>query len=348
VISGPDGPLSNVGIKLHAINDGVPDTTTDVAAALSAADGAFTMLGVPPGEYLLAATKRPRPPLPPGLADNPMLQMTIGSAALAPSTQIEPLYAHARVTVGDADVSAVSMRMTEGARLIGRVAFEGNAAPPADAALTAFQVSAVPLAGSPMTGGAGGVPPGARGAGPGAIRPGQVDQTGQFRTQGHPAGRYLFTANATRDAGPAWTLKSIMAGGRDVASEAIELGDADVTDVIVTFTDRVSTLGGAVRGNDGTPATEGFVILFPADHRTWIQTGMAQRRASVAGIGPTGNYTMPRLLPGTYLAVAAADAVAADRDDPTFIEAAARLATSVTITEGQPQSLDLTVVRVVR
>jgi hypothetical protein len=342
IVMGPEGPMSNVGIKLQALgSDGIPDAGADVAAALSAADGGFTMLGIPPGEYALTATKRPRPPIPAELASNPMLQMTLGSG-FGPSSQTETLYANARVTVGDSDIAGVTVRMTEGARLIGRVTFEGNAAPPPPAVVATSVVNAISVDGSQVA-----PPTAARGGGPGS-RPGQVNQNGEFRTQGYPAGRYLATVTPTRDTATPWTLKSIMAGGRDMASEAVHLNDADITDVIVTFTDRVSTLSGSVRTQTGTPATDGFVILFPADYRPWMQSGMAQRRTGVATIGATGAYTIPRLLPGAYLAIAAADAVAADRDDPTFIEAAARLATPVTIAEGQPQSLDLTVVRVVR
>ena len=346
MVTGPDGPMPNVGIRLAPAGGDGADTNQDVATTISAPDGTFTFLGVPPGQYFARAQKMPRPPIPAEMAGNPLLQMAFGPGGPPASAQTSPLFGRTTATVGDTDVSGLALRMSEGARISGRVVFEGTAPAPAPEAIATIQVTATPVDGGTNPT----VQPGARGA-PNAPRPGLVDQNGQFRTQGYPAGRYFVApafAGGGRGGGPPWTLKSAMAGGRDISTEALEIEDADVTDVVITFTDRVGSVAGAVREPTGTPAKDGFVFLFPADYRNWIRNGMSVRRTAVGTISPTGAYQLPRLLGGEYLVVAPLEAEMTDRENPAFIDAAARVATRVTVADGQTQPLDLTVVRVVR
>ena len=68
-----------------------------------------------------------------------------------------------------------------------------------------------------------------------SIPPGRVDASGTINTYGVPAGQYFVRIGG---APPPWTVRSVMSEGRDVSDVPLDIGAADVTNVIVTFTDR--------------------------------------------------------------------------------------------------------------
>ena len=342
-VVGPNGPMPNVGVRLFpaAGSDLLAETEFAVATAMTGADGTFTFLAVPPGQFVARVQKSAPPPIPAELGSNPMMQMMFGGAPPAlgrGGVQAPTLYATANVSVGSTDTVDVTLRLREGAKLSGRVEFEGTTPPPAPEQLQAMTVTLNTVDGR---GGGGGGFPGAPAA------PGRVGQDGQFTTQGYAPGRY-FVAPGGRGAGPGWTLKSVMANGRDVSVEPLELTDADVTGVQVTFTDKVGQVSGTIRTATGTAPDEVTILLFPADHRSWARNGMSARRLASATLTNATAFTLPRLLAGEYLIAAVATLDPNDRDDPAFFEALARVATRLTLGEGEQRSLDLSIVRVTR
>ena len=63
-VTGPDGPVRNMGVQLlpQGIDDfSSSDSGMEIASSATDASGNFTMFGVPPGTYLLRATRIPRP-----------------------------------------------------------------------------------------------------------------------------------------------------------------------------------------------------------------------------------------------------------------------------------------------
>ena len=44
----------------------------DASNTMTLADGSFTMLGVPPGQYTLEVVREPRPDRPPGMPSSPI------------------------------------------------------------------------------------------------------------------------------------------------------------------------------------------------------------------------------------------------------------------------------------
>jgi hypothetical protein len=351
-VTGPEGPVANVGVRLVRVGDETnAESLTDSTTAATAADGTFTFLGVPPGQYTARVQKMPRPQIPAEMAGNPLLQMAFGPGGPPAGAPTPPLYGQAAIAVGSTDVTGLALRLAEGARLSGRVEFEGASPAPSAQAIAAIVVNVTALDGSapggPLAARFGGGGPGQ----PGGGRSGQADDQGRFRTQGYPIGRYFVSSTPIpggRGGGPTWTLKSVMAGGRDVSVEPLDLGTTDITDVVVTYTDRVGQITGTVRDSAGAPAKEGNVLLFPADYRTWIQNGMSIRRTAIGTITQTGTFTVPRLLAGDFMILAVTETDPSDRGDPAFIENVARSATRVSIVEGQSRTIDLTVVKVTR
>ena len=80
-------------------------------------------------------------------------------------------------------------------------------------------------------------------------------------------------------------LKSIAINGRDLADVPIDLKPGErVTDVVVTFTDRVTEISGTLLDAAGRPAPGYYVVLFSTDE-IGVDAGVASR----AGAGARGH-----------------------------------------------------------
>ena len=90
------------------------------------ADGSFTFLGVPPGQYVARATVPARTSIPAEMAGNAVMQMALGRMGGGPVAT----YAQAPVSVAGEDVTGLALRLVEGARVSGKLAFDGSAPPP--------------------------------------------------------------------------------------------------------------------------------------------------------------------------------------------------------------------------
>jgi hypothetical protein len=87
--------------------------------------------------------------------------------------------------------------------------------------------------------------------------------------------------------------------------------------------------------------------MFPADYRARVAIADARRFRNSA-VSKTGAYTFAGLAPGDYLVAAlAGDELPENRDTP-FFDALSRVATHVTIGEGEKKVQDLQFVKVAR
>ena len=152
--------------------------------------------------------------------------------------------------------------------------------------------------------------------------------------KGYAAGRYLVRPSAS----PAgWMFKSAMLNGVDVSETPFDLS-RDVTDVVLTFTDRWTGLGGVVQGQGSEGA---IVIAFPTDAQSWANYGSNPRRLKSARADAQGRFGISALPPGDYYAVAIPEEQSADWRDGKTLEALSRIATRVTIGEGEHRTIDL-------
>jgi hypothetical protein len=330
-VTGPDGPAGSVGVRLLSteVDELGGGAGFETATAATAPDGTFTFLGVPSGQYVARVVKQPRPPMPAGMGDNPIMQLAFGVAGGAASASAVTLYAQASIGVSTTDVSGVSLALAEGVKVSGRVEFDGAAPPPTPQQLQTMTVTLTPAGGN-------------IGASP---APGRVGQDAQFKTPGYPAGRY-YVAPGGR--GAPWALRSAVAGGRDVLNEPLELRDADVTDVVITYTDKVTQINGAVHAPAGATASATTVILFPADYRNWIAKGMNPRLTRTALVPKAGTFTLGNLQPGEYLLAALDDADVPENQDAAFYDALARVGSRVALREGEKPTQNLEIVKVRR
>ena len=329
-VTTPTGSAS--GIAVHLLAAGAEDATgpmgadIDVATATTGSDGAFTFLGVPPGRYVARAARQPRPPLPAELAESPIAQLAFGPASSGPSVA---LYAKTSVGVNATDVTGVALALAEGAKLSGRVQFDGTATPPTPQQIQGITVTLTAIDGNGDT----------------TPTPARVGQGGQFKTLGYPPGRFYLTPSPRVGA---WTLKSVMAGGRDILNGPLELADADVGDVVVTYTDAVTQISGTVHlPATGTPPYV-TVLLFPADYRAWAAGGMSPRLARSASASKTGTFTIGAVPAGEFLVAALDDADVPENEDVAFYDALAPVATRVVLHDGDKPSVNLEIVKVKR
>jgi hypothetical protein len=302
-----------------------PDNGFEAAATVTGADGTFTLLGVTPGAYVLKALRLPRPRLPPALAANPAIVATYAADG-PPLPGADLVGAQVPITMSATDLVDVSMELRRGATASGRLVFDG-AAPPSEADVRRIGVLLVSEDGGL---------PGAN------LQLVSVDATGRFEIQAPAPGRYTLTGVRVP---AAWRPAGVAVRGAALAS-AIDLSGDDVTDVTLTYTDRVAGLAGGVQSPDRTTDANPEVVVFPADRRLWAEDPLNPRRPRLEQSFSDGRYRIGDLLPGDYLVAAIETADVPEFIDAAFLEAVARFATPVTLSAGQTVDRSLTVGRV--
>jgi len=166
---------------------------------------------------------------------------------------------------------------------------------------------------------------------------GHADKTGGFSTYSVPAGKYFVRPSGSL---PGWTFRSATYNGRDLSESPLDLEGADVTGVVLTFTDRPADLSGTVRSADGRADADATVLLFPSSPQAWANAGPLRRFRAVRAT-KTGAFTTSGLPPGSYYAVAVAADAVGEWTDPRTLEALAKVATEVRLDEGDKKTQDL-------
>ena len=172
------------------------------------------------------------------------------------------LWAEVPLSVGRLDVTDLTIPLRTGLRVSGRVEFDGTKEKPAGTVLTRMTIMLEPIERRGPTG-----PPG-----------GQVDAGLQFKTYGVPAGKYFVHPMGPATSG--WTFKAAMYQGRDVADVPLDLDSADVSGVVITFTDRPTELSGTVESSSGVRSVRDRDRLPLRQHR------LDERRSRLAADAP--------------------------------------------------------------
>jgi protocatechuate 3,4-dioxygenase beta subunit len=320
-VAPPAGQRIRTALRLVPSNlDAVTsDRGLETAVTIADEDGNFRFVGIPPGDYVIKTI----------IATGAWDPMPGSVASLIAATQIAPnvwrardrptdealLWADLPITVGDSDVTGLDVRLHVGARLQGRLIFEGAAELP-----TKRQLTNVPVHLEPVDR--------AREGALAAVRP---DDSGAFITASYPPGRYRVFVGVPN---AKWRVKSVVADGVDVHRSLLNLGSHDVTDVVVTFTDVEYRASGSVQGDRFEDVPHATVIAFPADFETWISLGMNPHAARSTNCNSLGTYSFRNMRPGDNLLVAFSAADRVDIEDPNFIREAARRAIRYPVVPG--------------
>jgi hypothetical protein len=138
-------------------------------------------------------------------------------------------------------------------------------------------------------------------------------------------------------------VKSIAADGDYTTRPFDTNSGSDITDVVITITDKPATLSGVVRDTKGTAIREGAVILFPAERELWTGFGVNPPRIRVGSHFGTRGYQLTLLPAGEYYAIAVEPSHRNAWHDPRFFAAAVPLATRVMLAWGTQTVQDLTI-----
>ena len=331
-ITGPSNRLSGMAVHLFPAAPGDSTIIGALEASQTVTDpsGGFGFVGVPAGSYVLRVAYVP--PSDQGISQSLIDQLVAAGGAVPPEMLArlpsplpsEPtLWASAEIQVGDTDVTGVALVLREGARVSGRIVFDGAKDKPTADRLPSAGVGFDLLDGSSASAYA---QPRAR-----------FLPDGTFATPGVVPGRYVMRLQG---AWPGWTLKSIMASGRDVSDNPLDIGSTDLAGVVITMTDRASELSGVVRGDAGAPDRRARVLVFPAEPARWTQAH-GGRRVANTGVSRQGTFLVAGLPAGDYFVVAVSDQIGLNWQDPGMLDALSRSASHVTIRDGERRTVDL-------
>jgi hypothetical protein len=334
---GPSGMVGGVGLRLIGADFNTKTSSPSPYSTVAATDesGAFTFIGVTAGQYTLDAVKVPASATRVGTTiavsnGNGGSAMSIMAAPNANSS--EPVFwASQPVTVGGADVPDVLVTMTEAARISGRFVFPAGAPP-----LTPDQLRAITVSLRVQPGTVAGR------LSPNSVLGTTTDDTGNFRTSELVPGPYLITASRL----PAgWFLASAVTGGKDAADVPIEIGPGGINDLVMTFTNKSTTLTGAVTGDEAAPSPPGqtmsppTVVVFSTNQSFWPKVALSPRTLRSVSVSATLTYRTAGLPPGEYYV--AASSSASDFTDPKVLLFLSKSAVRVTLAEGESRAQDV-------
>jgi len=313
VVVDPSGqPLrGNGNIMARLVTDTVGFGGGPTSNSMIKPDGSFQMK-LPPGEYQIEAR---------------------GSQT---QRNDQPMVGTARVSVAG-DTSGLAIIIGGGARISGKVVFEGASDPqPFPANGGQMRVTF----GSPD---------------------GSLCQAGRSQLQPD----WTFTVESVTGtcranfAGsiPKWTLKAIMYDGKDLLDRTLQFDNGQqLRDVQIVFTDKRTELTLQVADEEGNATREYVGIVFTTDKTRWDQnTGRCIRPfvpqppppngapspVSLTGSLPPRTDTVVSVPAGEYYAVAIDDIDAESMRDPDVLEQLSRVATRVALIDGSPAQLSL-------
>ena len=300
VIKGPYGPIEHATVRL------IPPNAADT--------NSFDPLGVASvisdddGTFAFLDVAPGQYVLKSAIANE--IDVNEGTPAVALSA-VQPL------TVAEMDVTGLTLMMQPGVRISGRVEFVGEASP-------------APQYQGPLIG--------FRPAGSQSFRTlrGSVQPNGSFSTLGGPAGRYTVTAVPF----PGWSLLSVSRGGRVLPDDMIDLGTADVTDLVVTFSRKTTRVSGTIVTESGAVDPDADVVIFPSDSNSW-RDGTATRRVRQAHATALGRFDITDVPIGEYYVAAVINRWTVDSTDPAVLDRLVAGATKVSLAEGDQRTVAL-------
>ena len=183
------------------------------------------------------------------------------------------------IVVGSAGIANIVVPIRTAPVIRGRVVFQGGSpAPRGDALATRpiFAVRADALASSQPSG--------------------RIEADGAFSTAGLPIGDYVLFSPQIGN----WTVRSVVIADEDCTGKAIHIVDSDVSNVVVTYTDRPASVGGIVRRPDSAPGVRTYVYFFPEQRNEWANVGPFPLKIRRVEVSPENTFLIEDVIPGEY------------------------------------------------
>ena len=130
-----------------------------------------------------------------------------------------------------------------------------------------------------------------------------------------------------------------MHDGVDVSQVPLDLSSGDVTDLVITFTDKKTDLSGVLHDDKGSPDPTGIVVAFPADVPINVDDPVNPRRVRNTRVSASGKYSFANLPPGDYY-VAGLPADENRWSDPQILQSLRTQSARVHVAYGQPATAD--------
>jgi protocatechuate 3,4-dioxygenase beta subunit len=236
---------------------------------------------------------------------------------------VEGEFAAYPVTVGRDDVSGLTVRMSIGTSIMGRVRYDSvSGAAPAPGGIS---VSAIPVDFDLA-------PPGVAAGGP--------DADGAFTLSGITGIRRVQVTRLP----PGWTLKSITSDGIDVTDQPLEFGRSDqaIRSFEVVLSDRTNAVSGTVTDDRARRVPGARVVVFSPDRGRWYPASRFVRSVESDG---NGAFSIAGLPIGSYFVGVAPRTPAGDDGwrDPQLLDSIWAGARSISVGEADTQTVNLRV-----
>lgn len=301
-------------------------------------DGTFSISGVRPGVYTLTVRATPRtandaPPDPRAEAAALVGGLFGGGGPGASHWAAED------VSVQGVDINGINLVLRPGMTVSGKVVYDATTkTPPADLTKTMISLMTAPTSmdqnaviGLLIGGGS---------------TAAKVAADGTFTISGVAPGRYrlntpfgMIPIPTLSGLSGGWTLKSVMAGGRDIADSPIDMKPGtDVSNVVVTFTDHPAELSGTVVDGAGRVTPNFPIVVFSTDRSYWT---VMSRRVQTARPSSDGQFKVTGLPAGEYYVCAVTAVDRTEQYDPAFLEQLVQVATKITMADGEKKVLPL-------
>jgi hypothetical protein len=262
----------------------------------------------------------------------------------------------ARLVVGGESMSGVTITTGPGGTASGRFVFKGTSTPPTS--MAGFNVNFTGASGETS---------------------GTEDCRAYNRSTVNPDGTFsvenMWGSCQFRSGGTAkgWIFEAVMHNGNDITRRVVEFGTAQsISGVEIVYTDRIGEIAMTVADDRGTATDEYVAIVFPVDKEKWgdnrfvrtqtmspnvnpsqnVAPGSTATRVTATSFDPStgmvtndmfngGATTIRNLLAGDYFAVAVDDAAYEDLRDPEYLERLSQMATRVSLSPGETQTVQL-------
>lgn len=230
------------------------------------------------------------------------------------------LWAATDVVVDGQTVGGLSLALAEGLTIAGTLAFEADGVDPPDT-FTRARINFLPASGGAMM-----------------MNPmGTTVTSSGFSARGLVPGPYRVLANFNTPE-VNWTLKSAMIKGRDALDLPFELAPGDnITDAVLTFTNKAQTLTGTLSDAAQRPAPDYTIVVFPEDRTLWPSA----RRVRTVRPGTDGKFTITGLPSGSYRIAAVTDISPEETRDLALLEELAGASILFTLADGETRVQDL-------
>ena len=241
-----------------------------------------------------------------------------GTYVISAESMSESDSASTEVVIGGSDVDGVALVMSKGVTARGRIRFD-TGDPPQGLRSSEVSVMAMFLDQQMRRGERPGGPP-------------VVREDWSFELQGL-RGRGFIRAGSADD----WQMKRVRRQGVDLTDTPLDFA-ADIDNLEIELTDRITTVSGGVSDDRGRPALDATIIAFADDPGKW---GRHSRFIQAARPDQQGRFTIRGLPPGKYVAIAVDYLEPGEERDPDLLAGWRPRGTIFTLTEGETHALDL-------